>query len=91
MVTPVAKVHPPVSVSDLRKISGLKNFSKITEKLLGKFIISDMSYTRDPSQYGNQKGVSVNHYLINMIHKILSCLDTKVCSNVFHDRLETGL
>ena len=83
MVTPVAKVHPPVSVSDLRNISGLKNFSKITEKLLGKFIISDMSYTRDPSQYGNQKGVSVNHYLINMIHKILSCLDTNSASEKF--------
>ena len=42
-----------------------------------------MSYTRDPSQYGNQKGVSVNHYLINMIHKILSCLDTNSASEKF--------
>ena len=83
MVTPVAKVHPPASVNDLRKISGLKNFSKIAEKILGKFIISDMSHTRDPSQYGNQKGVSVNHYLIKMIHQILSCLDSNNASEKF--------
>ena len=30
----------------------------------------------DPSQYGNQHGVSTQHYLINMIHKILSDTDT---------------
>ena len=83
MVTPVAKVQPPASVSDLRKISGLKNFSKIAEKMLGKFIISDMSKSRDPSQYGNQKGVSVNHYLIKMIHQILSSLDSTNQSEKF--------
>ena len=37
MVTPVAKVHPPEKLTDLRKISGLKNLSKIAEKLLGEF------------------------------------------------------
>ena len=57
MVTPVAKVQPPASVSDLRKISGLKNFSKI--------------------------GVSVNHYLIKMIHQILSSLDSTNQSEKF--------
>ena len=83
MVTPVAKVHPPASVNDLRKISGLKNFSKIAEKMIGKFIIEDMSSNRDPSQYGNQKGVSVNHYLIKMIHEILSNLDNNSVSEKF--------
>ena len=83
MVTPVAKVNPPEKVSDLRKISGLKNFSKIAEKLLGSFLISDMSQVRDPSQYGNQKGVSVNHYLIKMIHEILVSLDTNSATEKF--------
>ena len=83
MVTPAAKVHPPASVSDLRKISGLKNFSKIAEKRLGKFIIEDMSNKRDPSQFGNQKGVSVNHYLIKMIHEILSSVDNNTASEKF--------
>jgi hypothetical protein len=68
MVTPASKVYPPVTVNDLRKISVLKKFSKTAEKILGDLLISDMSKTRDPSQYGNQKGISVNHYLIKMIN-----------------------
>jgi hypothetical protein len=35
MVTPAPKVYPPATVNDLRKISGLKNFSKIAEKFFG--------------------------------------------------------
>ena len=34
-----------------------------------------MKASRDPSQYGNEKGLSVQHYLINMINKILTSLD----------------
>jgi hypothetical protein len=29
-----------------------------------------MSESVDPSQYGNQKGVSIQHYLINMVHNL---------------------
>ena len=35
----------------------------------------DKKINRDPHQYGNEKGLSVNHYLINLIHKILSGVD----------------
>ena len=83
MVTPAPKVYPPESVDDLRKISGLKNFSKIAEKILGSFLISDMAGTRDTSQYGNEKGVSVNHYLIKMINEILTCVDKNTASEKF--------
>ena len=83
MVTPVAKKFPPTTVEDLRKISGLKNFSKIAEKYLGTFLISDMSGNRDLSQYGNEKGTSVNHYLINMIHEILVSVDNNTASKKF--------
>ena len=34
-----------------------------------------MKESQDPSQYGNEKGLSVQHYLINMINKILIALD----------------
>ena len=60
MVTPVPKVYPPSTVNDLRKISGLKNLSKTAEKCLGEFLISDMSASRDHSQYGNERGISVH-------------------------------
>ena len=45
------------------------------EKLISELITTDMSSNMDTSQYGNQKGVSVQHYLINMVHRILTALD----------------
>ena len=36
-----------------------------------------MKVNLDPAQYGNQKGISIEHYLINMIHRILSAVDNK--------------
>ena len=74
-VTPVPKVFPPKTVEDLRNISGLKTFDKIAEKLIAELIISDMSKKLDPAQFANQKGLSLQHYLIKMIHKILNDLD----------------
>ena len=76
VVTPVPKVFPPKKASDLRKISGTKNFSKILEALLSDSIIGDIQQSIDPSQYGNEKGLSTVHYLIKMIHSILETLDT---------------
>ena len=52
LVTPVPKVYPPERLKDLRKISGLINIAKITDKILGEFMIDDMAPSRDPSQYG---------------------------------------
>ena len=46
-------------------------------KLICKLIIKDMKDKMDASQFANQKGVSVDHYLIKMIDKILSDLDKK--------------
>jgi hypothetical protein len=43
---------------------------------LAEALVSDMTPTSDPSQYGNEKGISTQHYLIKMIDRIQSCLDT---------------
>ena len=59
----------------MRNISGLLTFDKVMEKLLSDMMISDMKATVDPSQYGNEKGTSIQHYLIKMIHRILTALD----------------
>ena len=75
IVTPVPKVRAPEKLEQLRKISGLLNFSKITDCILTEFLVADMTSLNDKAQYGNVKGVSVQHYLINMIHKILLGLD----------------
>ena len=74
-VTPVPKVYPPETLSDLRKISGLFNLSKITDKIIAEIIAEDMSSSRDKAQYENLKKVSIQHYLIKMVHKILTSVD----------------
>ena len=73
--TPVPKKYPPTSTALLRNISGLLTFDKIMEKLISDLMISDMESKLDPSQYGNQKGISIQHYLIKMLHRILTVLD----------------
>jgi hypothetical protein len=82
-VTPVPKVFPPEKLDHLRKIYGLPNFSKITDKILTEYLVKDMAPTCDKSQYGNVEGLSVQHYLIKMLHQILLKLDTNSQSQSF--------
>ena len=81
--TPVPKSYPTVSVSQLRNISGLLNFDKIYEKLISQLIISDMEEKLDPSRFGNQKGISIQNYLIQMLHRIVSILDNNSKGDIF--------
>ena len=75
IVTPVPKLFPPQDIDQLRNISGLLNLDKVAEKLISKLMIADMKAKLDPSQYANQKGLSIEHYLIKFIHRILEALD----------------
>ena len=70
-------------MEQLRPISGLKVFNKITEKFFSDIMIKDMKDKIDPSQFGNQKGLSTQHYLVKMIHKILSSLDNNSKGDIF--------
>ena len=74
-VTPVTKIYPPEKRKDLRKISCLLNFSKIADKVVAELLTEDMEEKRDKSQYGNQKNISIQHYLVKMLHKILISVD----------------
>ena len=38
-------------------------------------MIADMKDQIDPSQFANQKGLSIQHYLVKMIDKILKSVD----------------
>ena len=75
IVTPVPKEIPTKNLDQLRNISGLLNLDKIAEKLISKLIISDMKEKLDPSQYANQPGLSIQHYLVKFIDRILESLD----------------
>ena len=81
--TPVPKSFPTDSLSSLRNISGLLSFDKIYEKLISQMIIADMEKHLDPSQFGNQKGISIQHYLIQMLHRILEVLDNNSKGDIF--------
>ena len=74
-MTPITKQYPPQNIEQLHKISGLLNLDKIGEKLISRLMISDMKKHIDPSQYANQKGLSIQHYLIKFIDRILQSID----------------
>ena len=42
------------------------------EKMFSEVMIEDVKAQTDPAQYGT----SIQHYLIKMIHRILTALDT---------------
>ena len=74
-VTPVPKEYPQKNIDQLRNISGLVNLDKVSEKIISKIIISDMKTKMDPSQFANQKGLSIQHYLVKMIDRVLQAVD----------------
>ena len=74
-VTPVPKVKNMASAKDLRKICGLPNLSKVMEKVIVKYIVKDMKNKLDVCQFANQPNMSINHYLIQMVDRVLSVLD----------------
>ena len=82
-VTPIPKVHPTIDIEDLRNISGLKNLNKVSEKIISKMMLEDMKDFLDKSQYGNKKGVSIQHYLIKFIDQILMNLDNNSKGDIF--------
>ena len=82
-ITPIPKVTPPKKMDKMRPISGLKLFNKIAEKIFSDMMLEDMKAKIYPAQFGNQKGLSTQHYLIKMIHKIVSSLDNNSKGDVF--------
>ena len=71
-ITPIPNVRPTQKMEQLRPISCLKTFNKSAEKIFADIMIKDTKEKLDPAQYGNQKGLSTQHNLINMTHKTLS-------------------
>ena len=53
-VRPIPKVHPEVSIEDLRNKSGLANLNKVTKTIIAELMLSDMKDKPDKSHDGNQ-------------------------------------
>ena len=77
VVTPIPKKPQPKNINELRNITGLLNLNKIMEKVIIPYVIADMKEKLDPSQFGNQPGLSIQHYLIKMLDRIHSAVDDK--------------
>ena len=75
IITPIAKVSPTETLSQVRPISNLPLCDKIFESVISDMIVQDMKLKLDPKQYGNQKGLGIQHYLVEMLHRILSGVD----------------
>ena len=67
----------------LRPIGGLLTFNQIFEKIVVQMVIEDMRKKLDPSQFGNQKGIGIQHYLVRLLHRIQTGLDKKTNNEVY--------
>ena len=74
-VVPVPKANNITSFDQLRPISLTPIFGRIFESFLAKWIVQYISDKLDIKQYGNIKGSSTAHYLIDMLNFVLEGLD----------------
>ena len=75
IITPTPKQYPPENMDMLRPISNLSNLNKIMEKMISELVIKDMEDKLDPSQFGNRKHLGIQHYLVRLLHRILTNVD----------------
>ena len=64
-------------------ISGVITAAKIADRIMAEYMIADMSSNRDRQQYGNEKGMSLNHLLIKLVNKILTAVDKNSAKEKF--------
>ena len=75
ITTPIPKEYPVLKMDMLRPISALLSLNKVQEMIIVDLIVRDMTAKLDPTQYGNRKRTSITHYLVRMLHRILSETD----------------
>ena len=76
MITPIPKTSCPEKLSELRKIAGTSDYSKLFEGFLKEWIIEDVYPNIDKSQFGDKKGTGTEHLLVYFVDKVLSLLDS---------------
>ena len=75
VITHIPREHPVITMEMLRPISSLLSFNKVQEMIIVEMVVSDMMPNLDPTKYGNRKKTSLSHYLIRLLHRILSETD----------------
>ena len=74
---PVPKCYPPQSEDDLRNISKTPFLSKLYESFIAGWLLAIIRPYLDPGQCGGLKGMSVTHYLIQLLHFVHSAWDMR--------------
>ena len=74
-VVPAEKQPNPSILKHLRKISLTSEYSLVFEGFIKDWIMEDIAPKIDRSQYGNQKGTSTEHLMVNLMDKLLRLLD----------------
>ena len=74
---PVPKCYPPQSEDDLRNISKTQFLSKLYESFIAGWLLSIIKPYLDPGQCGGLKGLSVTHYLIQLLDFVHSAWDKR--------------
>ncbi|XP_069995866.1 uncharacterized protein [Penaeus vannamei] len=72
---PIPKTNPPNSLDDLRLISLTLIPCKILERIIAKELWKIFAPKLDHRQFGNTKGCSTVHYLVDLINDITSNVD----------------
>ena len=75
--TPIPKQLPVQNEADLRIISKTPFLSKFYESFIVDWLLSYIRPFLDPNQCGGMKGISINHYLIKVLHFAFSILDNR--------------
>ena len=71
-IIPIKKAFPTPSLDKLRPISLTSTLSKVSESFVSRWILADMDSSLDRCQFGNRKGRSTSHYLVDLVQYILS-------------------
>ena len=75
IVSPTPKKFPTETENDLRKISGTSFFSKTFERFIAKWIHQDIDKNMDSASFGGIPGLGSAHYMVKLVHDILTALD----------------
>jgi len=78
ITVPIPKTNPPNSLDDLRPISLTPIPCKILERIIAKELWKIFAPKLDHRQFGNTKGSSTVHYLVDLINYITSNVDKRL-------------
>ncbi|XP_071959515.1 uncharacterized protein [Antedon mediterranea] len=76
IITPVPKKPKASTPNEHRPISITPVFGRIFESFLSDWIATDFRPLMDSQQFGNAKGSSPTHYLVQLCNRLLSGLDS---------------